>query len=311
MSMASNIGEEIGTEPVGDAEVDLAAPPVSRFRLIARRFARNRLALISLVVLVLMFVMAFGAIHLTKWSYSSIDYTAFLQPPNGSHWFGTTSVGQDMFAQTMRGMQKSLIIGLLVAILSTGTAAAVGTYAAYYGGWVDTVLMWCVDLLLVMPSFLLIAILSPHFHGHTWLIFVLLLAAFNWMITARIVRSMTLTLKNREFVMAARFMGVPGRRIILRHILPNISSLLIIDATINVGVAIIGEASLSYFGFGIQPPDVSLGTVIANQTQNAVTYPYLFFIPAGMLVIIVLCVNFIGDGLRDALDPNSSKATAR
>ena len=141
--------------------------------------------------------------------------------------------------------------------------------------------MTIVDLLLVLPGFLIIAILSPTFRGRTWLIFVVLLAAFQWMITARIVRGMTLSLKEREFVHAARFMGVPGWRIIFRHILPNMASLLIIDATVNVSCLILAEVGLSFFGFGVQPPDVSLGTLIGDYAGAALTYPWEFYFPAG------------------------------
>jgi peptide/nickel transport system permease protein len=187
-------------------------------------------------------------------------------------------------------------------------AALVGSFAGYMGGWIDRSLMWFVDLLLVLPSFLIIAILSPTFRGKTWLVFVVLLAAFLWMVTARIVRGMTISLREREYVLAARYMGVPAPVIIFRHILPNISSLLIIDATINVSAAIISETGLSYFGFGVQPPDVSLGTLIADGTDSAVTYPWLFSFAAGLLVLIVLAVNLVGDGLRDALDPTSGSS---
>jgi len=171
--------------------------------------------------------------------------------------------------------------------------------------------MWIVDLLLVLPSFLILAILSPQFEGKTWLVFVILLAAFSWMITARIVRGLTLSLREREFVQAARFMGVPARKIILRHLLPNMSSFLIIDATLNVGGAILAETGLSYLGFGVQPPDVSLGTLIAEGTPSAIPYPWLFLFAGLLLITAVLSVNVIGDGLRDALDPNSSAVKAR
>ncbi len=210
-----------------------------------------------------------------------------------------------MFALTMRGMQKSLIIGLLGAALSTALAAVVGAFAGYFAGALNAVLLTLIDLLLVLPSFLIIAILSPSFRGRTWLIFVLLLAAFQWMITARIVRGMTLSLKEREFVQAARFMGVPGWRIIFRHILPNMSSLLIIDATVNVSSLILAEVGLSFFGFGVQPPDVSLGTLIGDYAGAALTYPWEFYFPAGLLVVLVLAINLVGDGLRDAFDPNA------
>jgi peptide/nickel transport system permease protein len=215
-----------------------------------------------------------------------------------------------MFALTMRGMQKSLVIGLLGAVMSTAMAAVVGAFAGYFGGALNTALLTVIDLLLVLPSFLIIAILSPTFRGHTWLIFVLLLAAFQWMITARIVRGLTLSLKEREFVRAARFMGVPGWKIIFRHILPNMASLLIIDATINVSSLILAEVGLSFFGFGVQPPDVSLGTLIGDYAGAALTYPWEFYFPAGLLVVLVLAINLVGDGLRDALDPNAQVRTA-
>jgi peptide/nickel transport system permease protein len=284
---------------------------VSRGRLIWRRFLRRKVAVGGLVVLVLLFLLAFVGPHLTKWNYLDQDLDNALQGPSWNHWFGTTQLGQDVFARTMRGLQKSLIIGLLTAFFSTGTAAVVGACAGYFGGWVERVLMWIVDLLLVLPSFLIIAILSPQFRGKTWLLFVVLLAAFSWMITARIVRGLTLSLREREFIQAARFMGVPSRTIIFRHLLPNMSSFLIIDATLNVGGAILAESGLSYFGFGVQPPDVSLGTLIQEGTPSAFTYPWLFLFAGLLLIVAVLAVNVMGDGLRDALDPNSAAVKAR
>ena len=284
---------------------------ISRGRLVLRRFLRRKLAVGGLVVLVGLFVLAFAGPHLTKWSYDSLDYDRQLQGPSLSHYFGTTQLGQDVFARTMKGLQKSLVIGLLTAMFSTGTAAIVGASAGYFGGWVERILMWLVDLLLVLPSFLIIAILSPQFKGKTWLLFVVLLAAFSWMITARIVRGLTLSLREREFVQAARFMGVPARTIIFRHLLPNMSSFLIIDATLNVGGAILAEGGLSYFGFGVQPPDVSLGTLIQDGTPAATTYPWLFLFAGLLLILAVLSVNVMGDGLRDALDPNSTAVKAR
>jgi peptide/nickel transport system permease protein len=277
----------------------------SRWGIVLQRFRRRRLAMFGLVALVFLFALAFLGPYVGQWSYTDHDFNAFLQGPSLDHWFGTTQTGGDVYALTLRGMQKSLIIGLLVAMFSTGMAALVGSFAGYLGGWVDRALMWFVDLLLVLPAFLIIAILSPTFRGKTWLVFVILLAAFLWMVTARIVRGMTISLREREYVMAARYMGVPAHKIIFRHILPNISSLLIVDATINVSAAVISETGLSYFGFGVQPPDVSLGTLIADGTQSATTYPWLFGFAAGLLVAIVLSVNLVGDGLRDALDPTS------
>ena len=282
-----------------------SAEAVSRGRLVLRRFLRQRLALAGLAAVAILFVLAYVSPLVTPWNYDQLDTQAFLTPPGGNHWFGTTQNGFDMFALTMRGMQKSLVVGLLGALLSTALAAVVGACAGYFGGSLDTVLSTFIDLLLVLPSFLIIAILSPVFQGRTWLIFVLLLAAFQWMVTARIVRGLTLSLKEREFVQAARFMGVPGWTIIVRHILPNMASLLIIDATVNVSSMILAEVGLSFFGFGVQPPDVSLGTLIGNYAGSALTYWWQFYFPAGFLVVLVLAINLVGDGLRDAFDPNA------
>ncbi len=277
----------------------------SRGRLVLRRLLRQRLATVGFITVLLLFIAAYLSPFVGAWQYNELDINAFLTAPAGNHWFGTTQNGFDMFALTMRGMQKSLIIGLLGALLSTTLAAVVGAFSGYFAGALNTILLTLIDLLLVLPSFLIIAILSPTFRGKTWLIFVLLLAAFQWMITARIVRGMTLSLKEREFVQAARFMGVPGWRIIFRHILPNMSSLLIIDATVNVSSLILAEVGLSFFGFGVQPPDVSLGTLIGNYAGAALTYPWEFYFPAGFLVVLVLAINLVGDGLRDAFDPNA------
>ncbi|MEV0145474.1 MULTISPECIES: ABC transporter permease [unclassified Nonomuraea] len=277
-----------------------------RSKVVFGRLLRNRQARYGGIALILLIALAYLGPYVGAYDWTDKDFLAFMSGPSSDHWWGTTSIGQDMYAVTLRGMQKSIVIGLLVALFATGLAALVGAFAGYFGGWLDKVLMWGVDLLLVLPSFLIIAIISPRLRGASWLWFVVLLAAFAWMITSRVVRSMTLSLREREYVQAALYMGIPRWKIILRHIVPNLSSLLIIDATLNVSGAVIGEAALSFFGFGIQPPDVSLGTLIAEGARNATGYPWLFAFPAGLLVLLVLSINLIGDGLRDALDPGSN-----
>ena len=288
---------------VEPASIDEAA---SRWTLVRRRLVRKPRAVAGLFSVVLLFALAYLSPFVSPWQYNELDTSAFLAPPSAAHWFGTTQNGFDMFALTMRGMQKSLIIGLLGALIATTLAAVVGSFAGYFGGRLNALLLVLVDLLLVLPAFLIIAILSPAFRGRTWLLFVVLLSGFHWMITSRIVRGMTLSLKEREFVQAARFMGVPGWRIIFRHILPNMSSLLIIDATINVSALILAEVGLSFFGFGVQPPDVSLGTLIGSYANAALTYPWQFYFPAASLVVLVLSINLVGDALRDALDPHAA-----
>ncbi|KUM06814.1 peptide ABC transporter permease [Mycolicibacterium neoaurum] len=277
---------------------------VSRRTLVLRRFLRNRRAVVAVAVLCLLFAGCWLLPPLLPYSHTDLDYYALQQPPSTTHWFGTNAIGQDLLAQTLRGMQKSLLIGMAVAFISTIIAATVGAIAGYFGGWRDRTLMWIVDLLLVVPSFLLIAIVTPRTRESgsiLWLI--VLLACFSWMISSRIVRGMTMSLREREFVAAARYMGVPNWRIIVRHIVPNVASILIIDTALNVGLAILAETGLSFLGFGVQPPDVSLGTLIADGTRSVTTFPWVFLFPAGVLVLIVLCANLVGDGLRDALDP--------
>lgn len=280
----------------------------SRSQIVRRRFFRNKLAVFGLFGILFMFLLAFVGPYLSPYKYDELDFMNMLMPPSfeTKHYFGTTQIGADVYTQTLRGLQKSLIIGFLVAFFSTGLAAIVGATAGYLVGKVDKGLMWVVDLMLVLPSFLILAVLSPLFKGKSWLIFVVLLAVFSWMITARIVRGMTMSLRERDFVRAARYMGVPTWKIIGRHIIPNLASILIIDATLNVGGAILAETGLSFLGFGIQPPDVSLGSLIAEGVNSAQTYPWLFAFSGGILVLTVLSVSFIGDGLRDAFDPGAT-----
>lgn len=280
---------------------------VSRRTLVFRRFRRNRSAVAALAVLVVLFIGCYALPPLLPYSYTELDYYALQQPPSSQHWFGTTAIGQDLLAQILRGMQKSMLIGLCVAAISTTIAATVGSVAGFFGGWRDRALMWVVDLLLVVPSFILIAIITPRTKNSANIaLLIALLAGFSWMISSRMVRGMTMSLREREFVRAAKYMGVSNSRIIARHVLPNVASILIIDTALNVGVAILAETGLSFLGFGVQPPDVSLGTLIADGTKSATTFPWVFLFPAGVLVLILVCANLTGDGLRDALDPGST-----
>lgn len=279
----------------------------TRNQLIARRFFRNKTAVFGLVGLILIVLIAIFGPNFLPWEYLQRDPGQYLKAPGGEHIFGTNQEGRDMLAMTIEGLRKSLIIGFAVAAIQTGIAALVGSAIAYFGGWVDKVGTWFIDLLLVIPSFLIIAVFSQRFsqtRGST-LIFILLLSLFSWMLTARVVRALTLSVTNLDYVRAAKYMNVPAFTIITKHILPNISSLLIVDFTLGVASAVLAETSLSYFGFGIQAPEVSLGSLIGAGQASAITHTWLFLPPAGALVLMLLCVNFIGDGLRDAIDPSS------
>jgi peptide/nickel transport system permease protein len=279
---------------------------LSRRQIVLRRFLRNRTAVVGAIGLLLMVLAALIVPRLLPWTYTDIDSTSFLQPPSPEHPLGTTQAGKDVLAMTVEGLRKSLMIGFGVAILQTFVAATIGACAAYYGGWFERISLWVIDLLLVVPSFLIIAIISRRTGGNgTTLVLILLLVAFGWMLSARVVRSMTLGIKNLEYVKAARYMNVSTSKIIFRHILPNISSLLIIDATLGVAAAVLSETSLSFFGFGVQAPETSLGTLIGQGQMMASTYPWIFLAPGIVLTLMLIFVNFVGDGLRDALDPSS------
>ncbi|MFD4830667.1 ABC transporter permease [Streptomyces uncialis] len=238
------------------------------------------------------------------WPYDHITQhqSAVLVPPSGRHWLGTSRLGEDVLAQCIRGLQKSMVIGLLVAVLSTGLAAVVGLTAGYCGRWIDRALMWGVDMLLILPSFLIVAVLSPALRERSWLYMVLVIAMFQWMLTARIIRARAASLRGREFVAAARYMGAPTGWIIRTHVVPHLVPLLVIDCTLHVGAAVLSEAGLSYFGFGIQTPDVSLGTLVAAGGGSALTYPWVFLAPVGLLVVTVTAVGLLGEALRRALD---------
>lgn len=280
---------------------------ITRFHLIIRRFMRNRLAVFGVIGITFIAIIAIFAPLVSPWTYLDQDLTSPLEAPSANHWFGTNQIGLDMFAMTFEGLRKSMIIGVSVAFIQTTLAAIIGSTAAYFGGWTDKVILWCVDLLLVIPSFLLIAVITRNINGQDGSILplIILLAAFGWMITSRVIRSMTLSVKNLDYVRAARYMSVPSVSIIAKHIIPNVSSYLIIDFTLGMSSAVLAETTLSYFGFGVKPPNTSLGTLIAAGQDAATTFPWLFVFPALMLTSMLICVNFIGDGLRDAIDPSS------
>lgn len=299
-------------DPTPDTLDDSAtAPPdtvrLSRTQLVMRRFWRPLSAKLGAIGLAIVLLLAIFGPSIAQWEHDVVDTSAFLMGPSAEHWFGTTQGGRDVFAMTMRGLRLSLIIGFAVATIQVFLSAVIGAVAAYYGKVIDTAILWIIDLLLVIPSFLLIAVVSQQFAGSqgSLTMFIILLAGFGWMLSARVVRAMTKSVVSLEYVTAAKFMSVPSRVIIFKHVIPNISSYLIIDFTLGVVRAIMSETALSYFGFGVQSPDTSLGTLLAQGAPRATTSGWVFLAPALVLVFILLSVNFLGDSLRDALDPSS------
>jgi peptide/nickel transport system permease protein len=293
-----------GGEPLESSGVGRSRKSLSRAALIWHRLRAKPRFWIGGVVLVLIVLWAFIGPLLTPWSISDQDVNYFNYPPTSLHWFGTDILGHDLYAETMAGLQKSLIIGLVAGPLSTLLSAVVGSIAGYIGGATDNVISWFINLMLVLPSFFILVLLYPFTHGN-WVIMTIFLAVTDWMIMAQVIRSQTRSLREREFVKAARYMGFKSWTVVTKHIIPNVASLLIIDATLGIAAMILSEATLSFFGFGVQPPDVSLGTLLSNGESAAATRTWLFIFPAGVLVVLLLSISLVGDALRDAVDPTS------
>jgi peptide/nickel transport system permease protein len=211
----------------------------------------------------------------------------------------------------MRGTQKSLLIAFLVTFLSTFIGVGAGAIAGYFGGWIDTLLMRFVDLLLTVPLIAVAGALSGKVKGdNNWWIMALILAAVSWLTLARLVRAEFLSLREKEFVEAAKAIGATDRRVIVKHMLPNAMGTIIVSATLTIGGAILAETALSFVGLGVRSPDTSLGLIVSENQTAFSTRPWLFWYPGLFILLIALSVNFIGDGLRDAFDPKQTRVRA-
>jgi peptide/nickel transport system permease protein len=292
-------------------EREFTVKPRSQAQMVVRRFLQHKLAVASLFLLILLIVVALIGGRLWKYNYEELT-PALSEGPTWEHPFGTDGEGRDALARVLRGAQKSVQIALIVAGLATTAGALVGAVAGYYRGWVDNLLMRITDLFLVIPSLVVFALLANYVRGEggNWLQLSFLISAFFWMGIARVVRGVFLSLREKEFVEAARALGASDRRIIFRHLLPNAIGPIIVNATIAVAVAILLEAALSFLGLGVQPPDTSLGVLVAQGQQAAQTRPWLFYFPGFFIIMIALTVNFLGDGLRDAFDPTQRRVRA-
>ena len=277
-----------------------------KITLYTRRFFRRPSAVVGLVLLVFLILLALFGSKISKWGYDEPDFTALATPPSAEHWLGTTPGGSDMYAMDVRGLGRSLSIGIVSSISITIIAALVGTAISYFEGWFEQVGMWVLDMLLIVPSFLLIAlIVSSATGGNDWLWLAFGMTSFGWIGYARTLRTLTLSLREREYVRAAKFEGVSSFRIIVRHLVPNLGSVLIINTVLGVIGAINGETALSFLGLGIKAPDTSLGTLLNVGQSSVMTSPWVLLVPSAVLVILTFSVQLIGDGLRDAIDPYS------
>jgi peptide/nickel transport system permease protein len=278
----------------------------SQTQLVLRRFARHRVAMISLVVFLLIVVWAF--LGPLVWPY---HHTVDRSIPQDVGWFqmwthplGTTALGQDMMARLMQGTRNSLLVGLVAATIGTGIGTVWGAVAGYCRGWIDAVMMRVVDVIIVVPALVFYLVVAGSFRsGASWWSIAILIGLFAWTVEARVIRGHVMSLREREYIEAARAMGASGTRIVFRHLIPNTTSLIVVAFTLAIAGAIIAEAGLSFLGFGIRPPDISLGQMIALAQTAVWVRPWLFYLPGLIIVAIVLVVNFIGDGLSDALDP--------
>jgi len=280
-------------------------------QMVLRRFLAHKLAVGSLVVFLIVVVVSL--IGGRFWRYGYADITPeFSSPPSLKHPMGTDSIGHDSMAQILRGAQKSVQVALMVAFLATTFGALIGALAGYYRSWTDSALMRFTDLVLTIPAIALLAVLAANVSetAGNWFFIGLVLALLQWTYIARVVRGQFLSLREKEFVEAARALGASDARIMFRHLLPNATGSIIVNATITVAVAILLETALSYIGLGIRPPDTSLGLLVSEGQQAATTRPWLFWFPGIFIVIIALTVNFIGDGLRDAFDPTQTRVRA-
>jgi peptide/nickel transport system permease protein len=306
-------------DPAGIHEADVAheagveLEARSQWAYVRMRFFRHRLAVVSLVVLILIGLVAVFASQLAPYGYDELDLENTTQAPTleGWHLFGTDLLGRDYLSRVIYGVRTSLWVAVFVAILATAIGTTVGSIAGYYGGQVDNLLMRITDLILTLPGLAVLLTASVYFGGGDPLKIGVILAFLFWTAVARIVRGLFLSLREKEFVEAAKAAGAGDTRIILRHILPNCVGPIVVFMTLIVAAAILVEAALSFLGFGIQPPNAALGKLISDgQSSGGLELWWLVTFPGLVIVLIALCINFVGDGLRDALDPTQRRARA-
>jgi peptide/nickel transport system permease protein len=297
-------------------------PPLSLARLTWRRFLRHRMAIFGVFVLILLVLYSFGGGFFLSEAYANATDTSLrLAAPTAAHLFGTDTVGRDILARTIYGGQISILIGLTAATVEVLLGILIGALAGYYGGWIDNISMRFTEAMLNIPQILLLIIMSKFFAGNvpnlqilgrtysgSVVVIVLIIGLTSWPYLARIVRAEFLSIKEREFVLAARATGTPAWEIIFKHILPNCIAPILVSATLGVANAISLEAYISFLGMGVRAPTASWGNMLEGAYNYIETAYWLWFFPGILIVLIVLSINFLGDGLRDALDPRSRTA---
>jgi ABC-type dipeptide/oligopeptide/nickel transport system permease subunit len=337
--------EKIETTNPGDREDAIRNKEIeglSQGQIVRMRFVRHKAAMISVFVIISIIILVFSALDISlgpiqipgwwKYGYTDLLPLRFEDCPGGvtgcptldliplldgdgieigEHPFGQDDIGRDYFSLVMRGTQRSLMVMVIIGIIAGVLGTVMGALAGYFRGWVDAILMRFTDFIIVIPAIIIGSVIGYHFGnlGATFLAFYL--GLFAWTGLARLVRGEFLTLREREFVDAARVAGASNRRIIFKHILPNAVGVIIVSVTLLMAGAILLETALSYLGFGVTAPDVSLGLIISTYQESFVTRPWLFWWPGMFIIAIALSINFIGDGLRDAFDPRQRRKISR
>ena len=308
-----DISEQLGAtttqdeiEPFLELTPALVQKRRSQGRILWDRFIRNRAAVVGAVALLLLILFCFMGPFIWRIDPNALDTSsaaATLANPTLTHPFGTDDVGRDTLARAMYGGRVSLLVGFTSMLVAILFGIGIGSFAGYYGGIVDNILMRFTDVILAVPLYLLLFVLSVSFTDGSPRSVIFLIAIFGWTYAARLVRGEFLALKEREFVLASRTIGARNLRLMFRHILPNAAGPIIVNATLLIGTNIILESVLSYFGFGIQPPNSSWGSMISTGESFFDVDPWLVFVPGLLIFFTVLSFNLVGDGLRDALDP--------
>ncbi|MEU6741155.1 ABC transporter permease [Streptosporangium sandarakinum] len=310
--------------PDSGAEQGMTIVARTQAQMVRRRFFRHRAALSGMIVFGLVLVLAFSSIGFAGipgwWHQSYVTTGALVNQGKptlslvpfsiGDHPFGQDDIGVDYFAKTMRGAQQSIIVAFLVGIVATLVGAVVGAVAGYYRGRVEAVLMRVTDVMITIPVLVIAAVLGRRFGDAGVVPLGIVLGLTIWPTMARLLRGEFLSLREKEFVEAARAIGTPARRIIFRHILPNTIGVIVVSATLATANAVLLESALSFLGLGVQAPDTSLGQLINEYRTAFSTRPWLFWWPGIFIIAIALSINFIGDGLRDAFDPRQTRVRA-
>ncbi|MFT4038043.1 MAG: ABC transporter permease [Thermomicrobiales bacterium] len=314
MSVQSSV-EVLATEPTAPVAAAptmtlggniLTKPARGPWRVAWDHFRESKLAILGVIILIAMILISLFANQLAPYAENEIDLFNITGQPSPEHRLGTDELGRDELSRLMYGGRISLSVGVGAAIISAVLGILVGAISGYYGGWADTLLMRFVDLMLAFPAIFLLLILFA-MYGSSVLSVVVFLGVFSWMWLARVIRGEFMSLKQRDFVEAARAIGVPDGTIIRRHLLPNVAAAIIVATTLNVAYSMLSEATLSFLGFGVPPETPTWGNMLNAARPYFVTVPLLAIVPGLTLTIAVLAINFVGDGLRDAFDPRGRR----